>query len=275
MSDAWFAFYVGDYIRDTGDLSLNQHGAFVKLLFFYYSTGNPLPSDQRALYRIAGAQDEGERAAVDSVMSRFFVLRDGVYHQDRADRELAKRNVLHERLSDAGKKRWHKPGSSLAYSQAASPAIASPQPQPQPHKDNTSRASHDGVCEELVVFWNGNSGVLPEVQKLTKERRAKVATRIKTDPQFPDRFKRAILKAKETPFCTGAGERGWKATFDWFITNDTNCVAVLEGKYDTLPNNGSVKEKPVPIAPRRRSENFRGDDARPPLLPPMTPLPCK
>jgi uncharacterized protein YdaU (DUF1376 family) len=130
MTDAWFSFYPGDYIRDTSDLSLNQHGAFVKLLFFYYSTGNPLPSDKRALYRIAGAQDEDERAAVDFVMSRFFVLRDGVYHQDRADRELAKRNEHHERLSNAGRKRWHKPGSSQAISQAASPAIASPQPQP-------------------------------------------------------------------------------------------------------------------------------------------------
>jgi uncharacterized protein YdaU (DUF1376 family) len=128
MADAWFSFYPGDYIRDTGDLSLSQNGAYMKLLFFYYATGRPLTSDQQALYRVAGTQDEAERAAVDFIMSRFFVLRDGVYHQDRADRELARRNELHQRLSNAGRKRWQKPSSN----QAVSRAIASPQPQPQP-----------------------------------------------------------------------------------------------------------------------------------------------
>ena len=39
-----------------------------------------------------------------------------------------------------------------------------------------------------------------------------------------------------TPFLTGAGERGWRADFDWFIANDTNCIAVLKGKYDAHPS---------------------------------------
>jgi hypothetical protein len=103
-----------------------------------------------------------------------------------------------------------------------------------------SRASHaigpapsaPGVCDELLTFWNENRGPLPEVLKLTKGRKDKVLARMKTDPKFPETFKSAVLRARETPFCSGAGTRRWRASFDWFIANDTNSVAVLEGKYD-------------------------------------------
>jgi len=157
MTDAWFPFYQGDFLRDTGDLSLNQNGAYVKLLFFYYASGNPLPSDQSGLYRIAGAQDDGERAAVDFVVSRFFVLRDGAYHQDRADREIAKRNDLHERHSNAGRKRWQKPSSSLAeagYEPSMSQAYAKPQPQPQPQEEKRrATAPAAPVALVPVAIW--------------------------------------------------------------------------------------------------------------------------
>jgi hypothetical protein len=101
-----------------------------------------------------------------------------------------------------------------------------------------SRASHapspsaPGVCSDLLTFWNGNRGTLPEALKLTKNRIAKITARVKADPGFFETFKRALLKARQTPFLCGAGDRGWRANFDWFIANDTNCVAVLEGKYD-------------------------------------------
>lgn len=92
--------------------------------------------------------------------------------------------------------------------------------------------SAPGVCEQLLAFWNENRGPLPEVLKLTKGRREKILGRIKADPNFPQTFEAAVLKAIETPFCCGAGERGWKATFDWFFQNDKNTVRVLEGAYD-------------------------------------------
>jgi hypothetical protein len=58
-----------------------------------------------------------------------------------------------------------------------------------------------------------------------------------------------VIKAQETPFLRGEGSKGWRADFDWFISNDRNVVKVLEGKYDHSQradprNNGiSVFEK--------------------------------
>jgi hypothetical protein len=88
------------------------------------------------------------------------------------------------------------------------------------------------VCDQLVAIWNAGRGPLPEVRQLTQERRQKILARTRRDPLFPEKFEAAIRKARGTPFLCGAGARGWRADFDWFIANDTNIVAVIEGKYD-------------------------------------------
>jgi hypothetical protein len=107
---------------------------------------------------------------------------------------------------------------------------------PGPGKE--SRASHapapstPGVCEQIVASWNEGCNPFPEVLKLSSERRRKLLARIGSDAEFSSKLFAAIQRAKQTPFLCGAGERGWKANFDWFIANDTNYIAVLEGKYD-------------------------------------------
>jgi hypothetical protein len=88
------------------------------------------------------------------------------------------------------------------------------------------------VCEQIVSRWNAERGPFPEVLKLTEGRRRKIQARIRADAEFPDKLLAAVSKAKQTPFLCGSGERGWKADLDWLIANDTNYVAVLEGKYD-------------------------------------------
>jgi uncharacterized protein YdaU (DUF1376 family) len=144
---AWFPFFSGDYLRDTGDLSLVQHGAFARLLIHYYATGAPLPKDKMALYRIVGAMTDDERTAVDFVIGRFFRLEEDGYHNGRADRELGKQAEIRDRLSSSGKrgaeKRWNShpisPANGGASGDAGSSAnglsMANPQPHPQPQKD--------------------------------------------------------------------------------------------------------------------------------------------
>ncbi|MGH9493534.1 MAG: YdaU family protein [Candidatus Sulfotelmatobacter sp.] len=240
--NCWYARYPGDYLRDTAHLLLTEHGAYGLLLDHYYSTEGPLPASRDALYRICRAFTDAERAAVDSVLAQFFTLQSEGYRNARADRELKKRAEKRRKLSDAGRRRWgkgtmgeeakakpeHKPGTSQA--------IARPQPHPQPGPE-TACASHTspqagGVCLEVASIWNAGRGTLPEVLRLTKDRERRIRSRIQSDSQFPQKLKAALERATRTPFLCGGGERHWKANFDWFIANDTNCVAVLEGKYD-------------------------------------------
>mgnify|MGYP001593112247 CR=1 FL=1 len=86
----YYRRYCGDYLRDTADLTLAEHGAYTILLDFYYSMGHPIPGPMPALHRICRADTELERAAVESVVNRFFPLNgEGLRHNKRADIEIS------------------------------------------------------------------------------------------------------------------------------------------------------------------------------------------
>ena len=103
MSLQWYARYSGDYMRDTGHLSLAQHGAYNRLLDHYYATGRPLPNDNEALARLCCAMTPEERAVVAAIADEFFqVNADGLRHNKRADIEIKRRMKQHEALSEAG-----------------------------------------------------------------------------------------------------------------------------------------------------------------------------
>lgn len=81
--------FMGDYGRDTADLSMMEHGAYNVILDTYYATGGPLAPDMPSLYRIAKAFSAAERKAVEKVVERFFKIGpDGLRHNKRADEEI-------------------------------------------------------------------------------------------------------------------------------------------------------------------------------------------
>lgn len=86
---------------------------------------------------------------------------------------------------------------------------------------------------DLFAIYNQNRGQLPEAKALTNERAAKCRARLaRNNGSFVSDWTRAIQRAAKSAFCLGDGAQGWKASFDWFIANNTNYVKVLEGKYD-------------------------------------------
>jgi uncharacterized protein YdaU (DUF1376 family) len=251
MSDAYYARYTGDYQRDTAHLSLIQHGAYGVLLDHYYATGKPLPTEKEALYRLCRAFTNDERRAVDSIIGQFFQPRTDGLHNKRADAEIEKREKFLAERSESGRRgaasRWHGSayGSAIAQPMAEGVATTSitntitnttskPKPKPESCASHTpgSVPLAPGVCEEILAIWNAERGPLPEVLRLTKKRRDKILGRVREDAEFSRKFRAAVQKAVQTPFLCGAGERGWRATLDWLVANDTNTLAVLEGKYD-------------------------------------------
>jgi hypothetical protein len=85
--------------------------------------------------------------------------------------------------------------------------------------------------EVLVEIYKTENRVLPEILEFTQERRKQCRTRLARHPvKYIDHFTRAVRKARETPFLRGEGSKGWRADFDWYISNDRNVVKLLEGK---------------------------------------------
>lgn len=81
--------YIGDYQRDTGHLSLAEHGAYLTMLQHYYATERPLPTG-KALYRLLRAETKAERDAVDRVVATYWIEQDGGLINRRGADEIAR-----------------------------------------------------------------------------------------------------------------------------------------------------------------------------------------
>lgn len=94
----YYERHLGDYARDTGHLSMLEHGAYCLLLDRYYATEAGIPADQT--HRIARARTRDEKAAVDVVLGEFFKLVDGVWMNGRAEEEIARNKRKQAALKD-------------------------------------------------------------------------------------------------------------------------------------------------------------------------------
>lgn len=109
-------------------------------------------------------------------------------------------------------------------------ASLSPAPAPAPipkHKKEDIPELMSGL-HPLAVLWNEIVGD-PRVTSCSKSRLSKAKVRLK---ELSIEDWRSVMEAiSNTPFLRGDNDRGWRADFDWLITNDTNYVKVMEGKY--------------------------------------------
>lgn len=103
MSEPYLPLYVGDYLRDTGYLTLEQHGAYFMLLMRLWSAGGGLPSDEGKLARIAGVSVKKWRP-IWADLSAFFEVADGQITHKRITAELGKAGALRAKRAAAGAK---------------------------------------------------------------------------------------------------------------------------------------------------------------------------
>lgn len=106
--DAWMPLFIGDYKKDTGRLTRDQHGGYLLLIMEYWNTG-PLQDDDEELAAIALA-DVREWRKLRPKLERFFVVTEGLWRHSRIDRELdrwgERKAQAIERARAAAAARW-------------------------------------------------------------------------------------------------------------------------------------------------------------------------
>jgi len=164
----YYRFYPGDYARDTGHLSLIEHGAFIVLLNTYYSTGNPLPVDMAILNRIARATTGDERKAVQSVVNQFF-RKDGDFYRNRkADELIEADNEKIEAAKRSADARWKHERSDMRThdethirSDDGNGCSPAPAPAPAPEKRERRTPSKFQKPTEEEAMKHGESMGMP------------------------------------------------------------------------------------------------------------------
>lgn len=96
MSLQWFAFKIGDYVRDTMRLNTEAHGAYLLLMLDYYATEESPPDDDDVLASITKLPVEVWAAKYRKLLAPFFEIKDGRWFHDRIEREILDGRTKHE-----------------------------------------------------------------------------------------------------------------------------------------------------------------------------------
>lgn len=109
-------------------------------------------------------------------------------------------------------------------------------------EEEEEEAETEATYQQIVDKYNKTCSSLSPIIELTVDRKKLIAD-VLLSRKLVDIYT-AFEKAEKSNYLRGANKRGWRANFDWIMTN---IVKVLEGKYD----NGS----PLRVDFQKKSKN--------------------
>ncbi len=151
----YFKKNIGDYAKKTGRLTMLQHGAYTLLIDSCYDR-EKFPTLAEAIeWTWASTKEEVE--AVNFILSRFFVLQDGVYVQTRIQEEINEyhnKSTTNKRIAqerEAKRKKALTTGTRNVDDVFVSTDEAPPNHKPitNNHKPNTNTTPPDGVSQSV------------------------------------------------------------------------------------------------------------------------------
>lgn len=102
--------YVGDYLRDTQELTAEEHGVYFLLLIHYWQKRGDIGADTARLSVVTRSSPE----KTEFILDRFFELKKGRYTSKRADEELHNANARSEAARANARKRWDNDSDAIA-----------------------------------------------------------------------------------------------------------------------------------------------------------------
>lgn len=199
----YYRRYMADYLSKTAALTLAEHGAYTLLLDYSYLQGGRLPADMESICRMLRAVSPSERAAVSSVLGKFFTLEGDEYVNGRVAEEVEKARPAIEAAKANGLKGGRPKANPLGSVQKPSglsaqnpdgtqdePKAKASQPLTSNQNLKTSRASRSDLAERFDQFW----AAYPK--KKSRGDAEKAWATLRPDEQLHDRLLQAIERAK-------------------------------------------------------------------------------
>lgn len=132
-ADVWMPFFVGDYLASTMNLTRDQHGGYLLLLFAMWKGGGELVDDDGDLAAIVKATP-AEWRKLRPKLERFFTIANGVWTKGRVTKDLdaaqQRKAKAIAKAASAAAARWGHPVDNYASSSPPSNAPSMPQAMP-------------------------------------------------------------------------------------------------------------------------------------------------
>lgn len=98
----WMPFYIADYLRDTGHLTVSEHGCYMLLLMQGWPRNGLLPLDDERL-RMLGRMNKREWKRSRETILAFFTRTENGYRQKRLDKEISIAGAIVDQRKAAGR----------------------------------------------------------------------------------------------------------------------------------------------------------------------------
>lgn len=132
MANPYMPLFVGDYLKDTGQLTNEEHGVYLKLLMFMWSQGGFLRNDPRILCRLTSVSYR-RWAPIWANLERFFYVEGDTLRHTKVEKTLRKAREISELRARAAAKKHAKNSKE---NKKTAPAIAC-EPDVQEHPIQT------------------------------------------------------------------------------------------------------------------------------------------
>ena len=257
MSIPYFPMYPTDFEAKTSHLTLEEDGAYNRLLRLMWMTpGCSLPDDPKWIARRMRVSTEDYERVVALILDEFCDRAKGRVFSPRLMSEFQKVSETHSKRSAAGKK-GGRPANSLKNREATkSPEKAErkqPEPEPEPEPEKGDKPpSPPTPPDGPDLFGRGEVVKLPDLveaavsefnaraerhgwsscQKITEKRRRSISARLK-EVDGLEGWHAALDLAEQSPFLMGQKPgSNFRLGIDMVVQPD-NFTKLMEGGYGT------------------------------------------
>jgi len=240
----YYQHHIGDYRRDTGHLTLLEHGIYRQLLDLYYITEKPLDANAMRLICVRSAE---EQEAYQRILQDFFFKQNGKWLHKRCEEEIKSFHGKSDKAKESANKRWNKnkelPNANALQTHCESDANAmltiNQEPITNNHKPKTKlTTTPDGVSQDV---WDSF------VEQRKKSKAVISETVINSIQKEANKAGWTLEMALAE--CAARGWRGFKA--DWVISDKEKQITPsktmqgimsLQVEIDRLKNEGKSNE---------------------------------
>jgi uncharacterized protein YdaU (DUF1376 family) len=224
------------YLADTQHLSLEEHGAYLKLMMVAWRLdGCCLADDDTRIARILGVS-AAKWAKLKPVIMAFWTLTEDGWIQGRLSKERKFVEEKRAKNSSSANARWEaksveniKDDECERISERNAPPPTPPQEEVSKSDASASLRPREPVSDAIEAFNEvARLAGWPRVAKSTGNRQASMRNRLREEGI--DGWRAALNRARASPFL-GADPPPTFMTFDW-IVKPANFAKLVEGNYD-------------------------------------------
>lgn len=144
----YYSFNIGDYRRRTSHLTLLEHGIYRSLIDTYLLEQKPLCGDVSVIMRTHCIRTANEKRSLNNVLSDFFKLQDGKFHNSRCDEIISSYNEKSEKARESANVRWKKDANAM-------------------RTQSEGNANHKPLTNNHKPINKGNSFTPPSLEEIT------------------------------------------------------------------------------------------------------------